>query len=180
MPASISLPVCAAEPQQRETVPSKRRLAQAGALPGATLHKKTKLTEACQPRQAQGMETPSRLQTHNSAAPADQSASFGGAGSDDTSDGDADSSGDSAGQAGQEKIGTPFSRAFATIMAQDADILEVTAAFRACVRDPPVHRPHQSLLWWAPACLVLNIEAGCCRGSTSSLFPACTEAVHSR
>lgn len=131
MPASISLPVWAAEPQQRETVPSKRRLAQAGALPGATLHKKTKLAEARQPRQAQGMKTPSRLQTHDSAAPADQSASFGGAGSDDTSDGDADSSGDSAGQEGQEKTGTPFSRAFATIMAQDADILEVTGAFHA-------------------------------------------------
>ena len=127
MPAAISVPVCAAEPQQKQAASSKRRLAQAGAPPGASLHKKTKLAETRQPRQAAGTETPSRLQTHDSAAPADQSASSGGAGSDEASDGDADSSGDSAGQEGQDKVGTPFSRAFATIMAQDADILEVSA-----------------------------------------------------
>ena len=139
--AAIIVPVCAAESQQKQAASGKHRLAHAGAPPGASLHKKTKLAEARQPRQAAGIKTPSRLQTHNSAAPADQSASSGGAGSDEVSEGDADSSGDSAGEEGKEKVGTPFSRAFATIMAQDADILEVSATFNEA-GDTPAHRLH--------------------------------------
>ena len=166
MLASISLPVSAAEPQQKQAASSKRRLAQAGALHGATLRKKTKFAEARPPRQAAEMKTPSRLQTRDSAAPADQSASSGGAGSDEASDGEADSSGDSAGQPDQEKGGTPFSRAFATIMAQDADILEVSATVNAA-EAWLVHGLHWGLPWWAPACPVLNIKAGCCCGCTS-------------
>ena len=87
------------------------------------------MAEAPRLRQAAEIPTSSRLQKTDSADPADQSTSSGGAGSDEASEGDADSSGDSAGQEGQEKKGTPFSRAFATIMAQDADILEVIGTF---------------------------------------------------